>query len=360
MSTNFIISLVSGFLSFIIPPLLYKFSPQSSAPFNNQPKNRLFLPILISIFIICGVNYFICFDNKDFLTSFTLIEFSTPFALTGLLFFISQLNKTSKYFTFCLALASIAASFSIPADSIAAILPLPAYLNQLLIIVAWFLFSYIYRYANNGSATLGIQSAAIAFGIAILGMVNAIPFFLALIALIFGTAFTALAGIMWPPAKNNISDNVASCAGFIIFALIAWAATENAISCAITFSMLFIIDFIWAAILRLTFIEQYSNIKNNTAYQEALSAGFSAQLATSFLCRAQIIIVLLGVFQAYSNQPHSLLLFSVFITIWLLYKLRNLSLETKSLKDINKEVIADIQDRINDVKQYIDKDDNQQ
>ena len=360
MSTTFLIALISGFLSFITLPLLYKFMPQTSTPFNEHPQSQIFLPALITIFTICGAAYFLCFDNKDFLNSFNFIELSAPFVLTAILCLISKYNKTSKFFIPCLLLASIAASLTIPTDSIAATLPFATSINRLIIIFSWFSFSYIYRYTNNGSNTLSIQTAAIAFGIAILALLKAIPFFLGLLGLIFACTSASYTAIKWPPAKNNISDNIASCIGFMVFALIVWTGAENALSCAVIFSMLFITDFIWAALLRLTFIEQYSDIKNNTAYQWALYSGFSAQLATSFLCRAQVLMVLIGIFQAYSDQPYSLLLFAFIISIWLLYKLRNLSQETKSLRDINKEVIADIQDRINDVKQYFDREDDRQ
>ena len=360
MSINFIIVLISGFLSFITPPLLYKFLSQNTTPFNGQSRQQILLPLLATTYIICGANYFICYDDKDFLHSFNFIELSSPFALAALLFLANLHNKTSRFFIPCLALVSIAVSFTIPTDSIAEIFPLPVIINRLITIIACFLFSYIYRYTNNGSATLGIQSATITLGIALLSLFNAIPFFLGLIGVIFATASLSFTAIKWPPAKNNISDNTASCIGLVIFSLITWTGTENAISCAGIFSILFIADFIWAALLRLTFIDEYSDIKNNTAYQQALNSGFSAQLATSFLCRAQVIIILLGILQAYSDQPYSIILFSAIMAVWLLYKLRNLSLETKSLRELNKEVIADIQDRINDVKQYLDKENDQQ
>ena len=360
MSINFIIVLISAFLSFITPPLLNRFLSQNATPFNGKSKQQIFLPLLIAIFIICSADYFIFFDDKDFLHSFNFIEFLSPFILASLLFLIGLYNKTSKFFIPCLALAVIIASFTIPADSIAAIFPLSAAINHIIIVIIWFLFSYIYRYTNNGSATLGIQTATITLGIAFLSLFNAIPFFLGVISLIFAAASISFSAIKWPPAKNNISDNTASCIGFIIFALITWVGAENAINCTAIFSILFIADFIWAALMRVTFIEQYSNIMHNTAYQQALNSGFSAQVATSFLCRAQIIIILLGILQAYSNQQYSLLLFSGIMAIWLLYKLRNLSQETKSIKDINQEVIADIQDRINDVKQYLNRENDRQ
>ena len=142
----------------------------------------------------------------------------------------------------------------------------------------------------------------------------------------------------------------------MIFSLMAWTSTEGGTSCTLIFAMLFITDVVWALALRLTFLEQYTNIKDNTSYQYALFCGFSPRKASSFLVRGQILVIILGCFQAYSEQQYSLLMFAALISIWLLNKLRNLNLETKSIKDINKEVITDIQDRINELKQYVNED----
>ena len=55
-----------------------------------------------------------------------------------------------------------------------------------------------------------------------------------------------------------------------------------------------------------------------------------------------------------------MLLVSALISIWLLSKMRNLSENNKTIKDLNKEVLEDIQARINNIKQYINKDENDQ
>ncbi|MBO7555810.1 MAG: hypothetical protein J6T72_00210 [Alphaproteobacteria bacterium] len=112
--------------------------------------------------------------------------------------------------------------------------------------------------------------------------------------------------------------------------------------------------------MRLTFIEQYSDIKENTSYRQALAQGISPQVATSFLCRAQILIIIFGSFQAYNSQPHSLLLISALVSIWLTFKMRNLSENNKTIKDLNKEVLEDLQARINSIKQYSNKEEDNQ
>ncbi len=353
MSMHFIIALISGFLGFIIPIAAYKNFSSAITPFNSSNKNHLLfmLSLILTPFIICSVNYFLCFDGRDFISSFNFMELSIPFICATLLFLTSEYKQTSKFFILFLFLSSLAASFSIPDDSIARIIPLPVFYNKLILITSWFTFSYFYRYINSGSV-LGIQSVAISLGIAILAMIGAIPFFLGLAGLVITTASIALSITTWPPAKRYISENNATCIGFIIFALMAWTATEGATSCALIFAMLFIMDILWAIFLRITFLEQYANIKDNTSYKYIISCGFSPRLASSFLVRGQILIIILGCFQAYSEQQYSLLLFSTFVAIWFLNKLRNLNLETTPI-NVDKEVINDIQDRINDLKQYV-------
>lgn len=360
MSINFIISIIAAFFAFIIPSVSYKIFSSGNNPFADKNIKSIFLPFITSSLVISSVAYPFAYDKYDFLHSFNFIEMITPFLLAVLLFFSGKTSRTSKHFIILLLLASVICSFTIPTETVSSILPLPALCTRIIIFAACFLFSYLYRYANLGGATLGTQSVAIALGISVLGIIGAIPFFLGLLGMIITAGCFAIMVATYPPSNKTVPDNDASCLGFTLFALMLWTTGEQAAPCVAIFTLYFVTDFIWALLLRLTFIEQYSNIKENTAYRQAIAQGIAPQFATSFLCRAQILIIILGAFQAYNSQPHSLLLISTFIGIWLSYKMRNLSENNKTIKDLNKEVLEDLQARINNIKQYTNKEEGDQ
>ena len=60
--------------------------------------------------------------------------------------------------------------------------------------------------------------------------------------------------------------------------------------------------------------------------------------------------------EIYALEPWSLLLVSTMITLWLDYRFRNIPTPPQTLRDINAQVLEEIQDRVNEFKSYIKKD----
>ena len=82
-------------------------------------------------------------------------------------------------------------------------------------------------------------------------------------------------------------------------------------------------------------------------------------MAASFSCRIQLLLIFFGVFQTLSVHQYSLLTVSTIITVWFLYRFHNLDQQQQSIAEINRKVLEDLQDRVNDIKQYIHGDDEQ-
>lgn len=357
MNSIFFIALLAAFAAFLIPALIYNRLASRSRRFNSglNVQNMLFIPFAGILFVISSFLYFTLYNQQQFLTSLSYTELAVPFIMAGIICLLSVYNKTSRFFPLFLLAGTIAATFAVPSEAIAAATPLPAFYNRLIICLAWFVFSYAYRYANTGDAMLSIQSIIIAGGIGILGLIDAIPLLLGILGFVFTAGFVALLVFNWPPARLSISADTASCFGFLLFALCVWTAAENAGSCVAIYMLYFLLDLVWALLLRFSFIEKYSNFIENTAYRQAIAEGVSPQSAATFAFRAQILLIFLGCFQALADNQTSLLLVSSLITIWLLYRFRSISIPVDSFKDINKQVLDDLQDRVNDIKQYINK-----
>lgn len=360
MNSTFFIILFAVFASFLVPSVCYSFIVRGSSRFNGGTslQKSAFLPFAAVTFILSAGLFFVFYTPRDFLTSFSFAELCVPFAAVILIYLSALYDKTAKFFPMFLLAGAAAASAVIPDSAAAAVLPFAPIYNRLIICAAWFAFSFIYRFANSGDAMLAVQSATVAAGIAILAFINAIPMFLGVIGIIFAAAFASLMSFTWHPSRLHVSAHAACCFGFILFAPCVWTAAENAGSCVMIYALYFLVDFVWAVTLRLTFVEKYAAIADNTAYCAAVAEGVPPASAVAFSFRAQILLLFLGTFQALADNHGSLLLISVFITVWLLYKLRNAGEGNANLRDINRQVIEDLQDRVNDIKQYINKDKN--
>ena len=359
MNSTFLITLIATFASFILPAIIYSFIVKKRGRFNTDNTNKpsLFLPLVVPLFAISTILYYTIYDNKDFLTVLTSAELIVTFISAVTIGIIGTVFKNNKFILpLALLSGSFVSSFAIPDEATTFIADTNPLIVKAGIGFAWFLFSLIFKYANIGDAMLSIQSITIAVGIAILGLIGAIPSFLGVLGIMFTAGFLALMSFTWYPARLKISNSEANCFGFLLFSLMVWTFTENAAGCVLIFCLYFIIDILWAFLLKLSFMDKYSNIHQNTSYSKAIEQGMAPNLIANYIIRIQIILLFLGAFQALADNHFSLLLASSLITVWFMYKLQNISDGPQSFKDINRQVIEDLQARINDIKQFSNKD----
>ncbi len=359
MNSTFLITLIAAFASFILPAIIYSFIVKKRGRFNtdNTKNTSLFLPLVVPLFAISTILYYTIYDNKDFLTVLTSVELIVPFIAAITIGIIGTIFKNNKFIIpLALLLGSFVSSFAIPDEATTFIADTNPLIVKAGIGLAWFVFSLIYKYVNTGDSMLSIQSITVAIGIAVLGLIGAIPSFLGILGIIFTAGFLALMSFTWYPARLKISDSEASCFGFLLFSLMVWTSTENAAGCILIFCLYFVIDILWAFLLKLSFMDKYSNIQQNTSYSKAIEQGMLPNLVANYVVRIQILLLFLGVFQALADNHFSLLLASSLITVWFMYRLQNISDGPQSFKDINRQVIEDLQARINDIKQFSNKD----
>lgn len=353
---TFFINLFITFVCFIVPAVIYNFAAnQDGSLFKQTP----FMPFCLTVATASLLSYFLFYDENQFLTSMTIGELISPFVAAALIYLIIHTKKLYKSAYLAVACGALACSCLIPQEIIVAISPLPLICNRLLIAVVWTAFCWLFTYSNTCEATSAIQAFTISTGIAVLGFINAIPLFLGMLSAYFAVAYFALIIFNWYPSRIQLSKNDIICLGFLLFAPISWTVYENATSCVIIFSMYLLIDFAYASILLFTFIPQYRNLLNNTSCRQALQKGLTPSTAASFSCRIQLLLIFFGVFQTLSAHQYSLLSATAIITVWFLYRFRNLDQQQQSISEINRKVLEDLQDRVNDIKQYIHGDDEQ-
>lgn len=354
MSSTFLIGLLITFMCFIVPAVMYNSAVRRNAPILKQIS---FIPICLTVAVASLLSYFLFYNQHQFLASMSLVELILPFVVAILIYVIARAKNLYKLTYVAFACGAFICSFAIPQDAVAAISPLAPIYNRILVAVAWTFFSWIFAYSDTCEAMSGIQAFAITAGIAILGFINAVPPLLGMFSAYLAASCFALIIFNWYPSRISLNKIDVMCLGFLVFAPISWAVCENAASCTIIFSMYLLIDFVCAALLLLTFSRKYRNLIDNTSCRQALQKGLPPSMAASFSCRIQILLIFFGAFQTMSSHQYSLVLVTALMTLWFLYRFRNLDQKERSIAEINRQVIEDLQDRVNDIKQYIHGDD---
>lgn len=355
MNMTFLIVLGLFFVSFIVPAVCYSFASRKGT-FNRGDAGSAFLPVFSVLLAATLLARLLFYAESDFIGSFGFLQIIVPFAGAFLIFAAGRQTVLQKWFLPVLVVAVLLSVAVMPAETMNFIPALPPLANRLILAFVWLFFPFLYVYLNNGSGSLAAQSASLGFGIGIIGILNAVPLMLGVLGWVYAAAFLALTVFTWHPSRVKISRFEAAAFGFLTFALIAPVSAEGAASCCLIFCLFFLIDFCWALFLKLTFLPRFDDFFANSGFQQAVADGLEPGQAAAFVARSQIVMLLFGCFQIYSPAPWSLLLISSLIALWLNYRFRNIPAPVQKLRDINAQVLEELQDRVNEFKNYIKKD----
>ena len=360
MTTFFIVTLAAIVTCFLIPASIFSYASKGNAVFNrpNSIKNSVFIPIFTVLLVSTCAAYFFIYNPKEFVSSLSFSEVTLPL-IGGLIIYLSGYNhKLSKFTPLLILLCAASAVFAAPDDSMSFLPQFNVWINRVLLIAVWAIFTFIYRHTNTGDGMLSVQSLTISIGVIALSIFGVLPHMIGFMAWITTAALLALLAFSWHPSRVKISSTAASSFGFIIFSLIAFSTYEGCAPCVLIFSAYMLVDIVWAIAYKLSFIDRYKDVTNNTAYRQALEEGMNPAQAAAFPVRIQMLLIFFGVFQAYSPNSVSLVMLSAIITIWFCYKFRNVPAPTQSLKNINLQVIEELQERVKDIKDIVNRDDD--
>lgn len=359
MNNHFAIILVSALLAFLIPAFFFiRAARQSVFNRGNRIWTSAFAPAAVTLLPLMTIAYLLFYNPGDFIYSLNLWQVVLPLVFAFAVFAADFLPKYRKIATAGIVIiGALVCAFALPKAAAADIFPLLPWLNRLALAAIWVLFCYAYRYADSGDAMLALQSFTISGGIGILAALGALPFIIGLFGWMYAAVFGILLSFTWFPARISVSAGSARAFGFALFGLISMAAGENCLPCIAIFAMFSAVDIAWALLYRLTFREEYRNILSNTAFQQSLQEGMTPRQAANFAVRIQLVLLILGCMQIYAPNQLSLIILAALLAVWFSYKFRSLATGNQSIRDINREVLEDLQDRVNEFKQYINKDD---
>ena len=164
-------------------------------------------------------------------------------------------------------------------------------------------------------------------------------------------ALTALLVYNWYPAKLLLNDGACVSLGFLLGWLTILTAREGTGSCALIYAMYYILVICWAVGRKL--IANDGSLVSNTPYYRLNASGLSPAEIGQNVAKLLTVLLVLGSFQVYAPNNYSLPLAAALVTLWFMSKLNNWQEPQQSLKDINREVIRDIKDNVEDIKKII-------
>ncbi len=311
--------------------------------------------IILGIFAVFALGLSIAFRNdNDFINEYVLWELPALLAASGAIFYVSSRFGT-KYI--CLTILSCAAFLSLfMPQEISVFSQIRPFFTVPLIILLWFLFSFLYRFLNGIETVAGLHAMAVCIGIFFLTLAAALPFLLGAIALILAAVIAAFLIFNWYPARLQLSEAGCTALGFLLGGLVFRAVSEGAAPSIVIFNMFYIIEISWALLQTLFLRDKYADVVTNTAYFQANVSGLSPENITNNILRLEIVMIVLGYFEVYSANIYSIPVLSAIITAWYLSKVKNWQDANQSFRDMNRNVINEIKNNFEEIKDTINKD----
>lgn len=311
----------------------------------------------LPVYAVSFISFLILFGfNKifyDFIFPIGWLEIISVFATAGIIYLVSLFKKTQKYTIVAVTAGVILCSLFLPKEFLLFQGYMPLWLDRICLILIWITFSWIYKYLNGIDGLVSIQSFAIALGIFILSVLGGVPHLIGNFAIVLLGAFSALLIFSWYPAKLLLKTGACISLGFLLGWMLLLSGKEVSPACGLIFSMYLIVEVLFAVLKKFSLKPQYKDILTNTVYYQANISGLSPAMVSESLVKILAVLVIFGCFQIYSPNNYSLPLASFVLTIWFLSRIKNWQDPDQSLREINKDVINDIKENIDDIKQII-------
>ena len=339
----FVAFLLVGLLGamFIYIPIANKYAQT----FDIKPYMLPFSYILL--FYICGtLAIYYLLPNNDFIQKLTTTRALIPLVLAAVIFISSMLfsRLTLALITFaCVAFTVWMQPFGegFPYQQI------PVWAAKILLAIFFAVFCIFYGIMNSLPQIMTVPTIIMLFAVSVLSAFSAAPAYLALsAALLIGPLLGYLS------VNLNIIripfDNGSCCAlAYLVANILLLDVSEFSFGSCLIFTNVF-----WAELL-IAMWNKFIIIKSGPLYEHTLyyqaAEKYNMQVLLINISRICTIGMFIGWFQLYAINQYSLILVSLAVLLWLNYNFLNPT-ETKNIKQINKQMLADIKENIFDVK----------
>lgn len=175
----------------------------------------------------------------------------------------------------------------------ASILPLPLWLDRLLVGLGWLWFVNLFNFMDGIDGISGVESAAIGLGIALVGGPD-----LALPALAVAGAGLGFLVWNWHPAKLFLGDAGSVPLGLVLGGLLAALAAQGHLAAALILPAYYLADATITLLWRLKDGEKVWQAHRRHFYQRAVRGGQSHSRVASAVAGVNVLLILCAILTA--------------------------------------------------------------
>ncbi len=296
--------------------------------------------------ILASVGLYYVDDFSDFITNLSLQSIIMPLSVVALTACIYPLKCRFVFQSIFFIVAATVTVISFPSAVIDFSPTIPTWGNIVLTISVWLAATFSLRILKGLPVLTFMQTSTLAGGVAILSLISGLPQIFGIIGFAFLAISLAYLPSLWNGSEKTLSSEDCDLLGYICGWIIVFSSAEAAGPCISCFCMYWIIETLWSVGLKLTFMPQYSNIINNSLYNKALQTDLPPNVVYQFISKQAFIALLFGTFEVYAPNRFSMPVFTALILSWNLYRLITWKTSTASIKETNKQVIEEIRDSV--------------
>ena len=209
---------------------------------------NVFFPVWLVAFAGCTALYFLLPEQNDQLFDISFLNVAAAFISAAAVCLLSLNARIARWNYALFLAAAILNTLLLPQGFMLFEGTLPFWLDRLTIALIWSLFAWAYKYLDGLEGIVVVQTVTPLCGMVILAFLGAIPILTGCFSAVFALIITAYAVYNWYPAQLRLTTSGCQALGFLTAWLFMLAAREGSASCALIFSLYYIVEVIWAGL----------------------------------------------------------------------------------------------------------------
>ena len=312
----------------------------------------LFMPYIYIFYALGIVSAYYLLSNNDFVGGLHYKQIVVPLILAAAIYF--------SFFIFSLKLSFLTVVLSVvitvllqPIENGSPWPELPIWGVQIIAVIFGVLFCYALPILNGIPHTFVVPNIFILMGLLILSFIGASPVFIGLCAAITIGALGGYLAVNYYSVKLELDMPTLVTISFLVCNLLLMNIGEFCFPSCIIFTLPIFAEFM-VAVWRYFVTKRSGQLSENTnSYQAALKYPLNVLLYG--IAKIYIISLFIGWFQLFSQNGYSLIVVAFLLSFWLNSLIGEPT--NKSLKQLNKEFVANVKQNIEDAKDVLNRKD---